>query len=172
MLQSSKGINLILLLFLAYSLDPIWTLKTGSLFLLTVESKALFLTEGLTLIVKDWDLVGKNETLGVVSVPATKLYEAKGERMEFKLQSPPGSNEEEIPGFLAIRARRATDYDKKFMEGYEASSKAVAAPDHPKTFNSDIKSILTRQYKVENGVKKVRRENVLESILLDVVSVI
>eukprot|EP00339_Tiarina_fusa_P025749 CAMPEP_0117019744 /NCGR_PEP_ID=MMETSP0472-20121206/15103_1 /TAXON_ID=693140 ORGANISM="Tiarina fusus, Strain LIS" /NCGR_SAMPLE_ID=MMETSP0472 /ASSEMBLY_ACC=CAM_ASM_000603 /LENGTH=1103 /DNA_ID=CAMNT_0004724777 /DNA_START=181 /DNA_END=3489 /DNA_ORIENTATION=+ len=139
------------------TLDPIWTLKTGSLFLLEVESKHLFVEEGLTLLVKDYDQFGGNEMLGVVKVPAHKLYQAKGERMELKLQPPPGSRETEIGGYLALRCRRATEYDKKFMAGYDESCKAVAATEIPKSKTSDIRSIVTRKERVEkDGTKKFK----------------
>jgi Ca2+-dependent lipid-binding protein len=137
------------------TLDPIWTIKNGSLFLLSVESKELFIQEGLQLLVKDFDQFGGNEMLGLVKIPPEKLYNANGERMEFKLQPVPGKKEEDTPGYLAIRCRRATDYDKKFMKGYEESIDAVATPEHHKTANSAIRSIITRQYKVDQGEKKV-----------------
>jgi hypothetical protein len=146
----------IFLVFLPNRLDPIWTLKTGSLFLLEVESKHLFVEEGLTLLVKDYDQFGGNEFLGVAKVPAHKLYQAKGERMEFKLLPPPGSRESEIGGHIAIRCRRATEYDKKFMSRYDNSSKAMAATALPKSKTSDFRSIVTRRERVEkDGTKKV-----------------
>lgn len=137
-------------------LDPVWTLKTGSLFLLTVESERLFLEDGLALLIKDYDQFGHNEMLGAVTLPPTFLYNGRGERREFKLQPPPGSKEEEVPGFIAIRCRRATDYDKNFMNGYEESLHAVVSSQNPKTNNSNIKSIVTRHVKNEkDGTRKV-----------------
>ena len=139
-----------------YRLDPIWTVKTGSLFTLTIESERLFMEEGMKFLVKDFDQVGANETLGLVHVPPKSLYTAKGERMEFKLQPVPGKTAEEVPGHLAIRCRRATDYDIEFMASYESSQKAMAAPVLPKTSNSTIKSIISKTVKVEHDIKKVR----------------
>lgn len=107
-------------------------------------------------LIKDFDQFGSNETLGVVQVPPKILYEAKGDRMEFKLQPVPGKTSTEVPGYIAIRCRRATADDKKFIEGYEGSMKAVAAPKAPKTNNNAIKSMITRTSKVEDGIKKVR----------------
>jgi hypothetical protein len=152
-----------LLIFVGtYSLDPIWTIKNGSLFLLSVESRELFIQDGLQLLVKDFDQFGGNETLGLVKIPPVKLYNATGERMEFKLKPVPGKTEKDTPGYLAIRCRRATDHDKRFMEGYEESSDAVAAaPKHHNAANSTIRSIMTRQYKVDQGVKKVSSDVIL-----------
>jgi hypothetical protein len=138
------------------SLDPIWTIKTGSLFLLKVESKELFVNNGMQLLVKDYDQLGHNEFLGCVAVPPAALYKAKGERMVFKLQPAPGAIHKETSGFLAVRCRRATDYDKKFMEDYTDKKKAVAAVTHPMTVNSNLRSIITRNKRVEkDGTKKV-----------------
>lgn len=137
------------------SLDPIWTIKTGSLFLLEVEAEELFIEDGMKFLVKDFDQFGGNETLGIVHVPPKTLYKANGERMEFKLQPVPGKTTTEVPGYLAIRCRRATAHDKNFIEGFEGSLKAVAAPKMPKVTNSAIKSIISRTVKVEDGIKKV-----------------
>jgi hypothetical protein len=141
---------------LLYSLDPVWTLKNGSLFLMTVESKELFLSEGLTFLIKDYDLVGRNESLGLIVVSPQDLYAGKGERMEFKLEPPPGSNKKEVDGYMAIRVRHATEYDKKFIEGYKQSLRAASAPEHPRSVNSDLRSIVTRKYKTDKtGTKQV-----------------
>ena len=123
---------------------------------MTVESKVLFLSEGLTCLIKDYDRVGRNESLGLIVVPPQDLYAGKGERMEFKIQPPPGSKEKEVTGTIAIRVRRATEYDKKFMEGYKHSLRATNAIEHPRTVNSDLRSIVTRQHrKDKTGTKQV-----------------
>jgi hypothetical protein len=140
---------------LIHSLDPIWTVKTGSLFLLDVESEQFFLEDGMTFLVKDFDQFGGNETLGLVHVSPRILYRANGERMEFKLQPVPGKTAAEVPGYLAIRCRRATEYDRTFMEGLQTSVKAIAAPKLPKSQGNVIKTIVTKTSKIDNGVKKV-----------------
>lgn len=139
-----------------YSLDPIWTVKTQSLFLLEIDAEELFIEDGMTFLVKDFDQFGGHETLGVVHVPPKTLYLANGERMEFKLQAVPGKTRDEVPGYLALRCRRASAYDKSFMESCEGSLQAVAAPKFPKTANNALKSIVSRTIKYENGVKKVQ----------------
>ena len=139
------------------SLDPIWTVKTGSLFLLSVESRELFINDGLAFVVKDYDSIGSDEPLGFATVHPSVLYQAKGERMEFKLQAPPGTKRKKAKGYLAIRCRRATDYDKKFMAEHTETKKAVNAVSHPVTMNSNLRSIVLRNSKVEkDGTKKVR----------------
>jgi hypothetical protein len=104
-------------------LDPIWTLKTDSLFLWTVNAKELFLSDGLQCFLWDFDKIGQDDILAWINVPPYILYGAVGERLEFKLQPPPGSNKVEVPGYMAIRCRRASEYDKRFMrENAEAKA--------------------------------------------------
>jgi len=155
------------------SLDPIWTVKNGSLFLLEVESEQLFIQDGMNFLVKDFDQFGANDNLGVVHVKPDVLYKAKGERMEFKLQPVSGKIGESIPGYLAIRCRRATPHDLKFMEGLATSVRGIAAPEGPKVANNPLMSIVHRTSKTENGVKKVSGTNVIVALgsdLLDVSS--
>jgi hypothetical protein len=141
-------------------LDPIWTLKTGSLFLLSVDAKELFLSEGLVCLVKDFDKLGAHETLGSITVPPKTIYNAKGERMEFKLESPPGKPVN-FSGHLAIRCRRASDYDIKFMKSYaENMSEMKHEVDHlaAKGGSGNIASYFRRQARIskDTGHKEVR----------------
>jgi hypothetical protein len=131
--------------FVGNRLDPIWTLKTGSLFLLTTESRRLFLEDGLKFIVKDFDQLGKDEVLGIVHVNPRVFYKANGERMEFKLQPPHGSRATEVPGYLVLRVRRATEYDQKFMTDYYKTKgdKGVASFEHPKATTNFVKTMTT-----------------------------
>eukprot|EP00934_Nitzschia_sp_Nitz4_P004679 Nitzschia sp. Nitz4//scaffold48_size128905//13659//18448//NITZ4_003579-RA/size128905-augustus-gene-0.100-mRNA-1//-1//CDS//3329552919//4669//frame0 len=140
------------------TLDPVWTVSTGSLFLATIESEELFLQDGLSFVVKDFDQFGADETLGMIHVNPRTVYNAKGERMELKLQPVEGGveNAEEVPGHIAIRIRRATEHDKQFMKEYEGSTKTLSAAKNPKTTTSAIKAIVTKNSKVEDGVKLLK----------------
>jgi hypothetical protein len=111
--------------YISKTLDPIWTLKTGSLFLLTINPKELFLSEGLLCLVMDFDKVGKNEKLGAITIPPRVLFDSKGDRMEFKLGPPPGKTGE-VDGHLAIRCRRASEHDIHFLKDYADSQKRNA----------------------------------------------
>ncbi|KAL7573033.1 hypothetical protein ACA910_018725 [Epithemia clementina (nom. ined.)] len=102
-------------LHISNTLDPIWTVKTGSLFLFTVDPETLFLSEGLLFTVKDYDTFGANEKLGYFYVSPTLIYKARGERWEFKLLPMQGSKKTKIPGYVGIKCRRATEYDIEFM---------------------------------------------------------
>lgn len=146
-------------------LDPIWTVKTDSLFLFTVTSQELFTSDGLLFILKDFDKLGGNEKLGVVTVPAKTLHEAKGERMEFKLQSH-GYKSKEVSGYMAIRCRRASPRDIQFMEEISKPStsaqleflhKAIA---EGKTGVGNIKNILSKRTRIAATGKKAGKKQV------------
>jgi hypothetical protein len=96
-------------------LDPVWTVRTGSLFLFKVKPEALFLSEGLLISVMDYDAMSSPEKLGHFYVPPRAIYDSKGERLEYKLQPFPGHTKR-VPGYVAVRCRRASAYDIKFME--------------------------------------------------------
>ena len=68
------------------TLDPVWTLHTGSLFTFDTTAKELFQGDGLHCDVYDYDTIGKNDCLGHVVIPPRKMYESKGERLEYPLQ--------------------------------------------------------------------------------------
>lgn len=153
--------------FISKTLDPIWTVMTGSLFLLTVDVKELFRGEGLLCVVYDYDKVGGDERLGACTIPPKTLYDAKGERMEFKLGPPPGKTQD-VPGYLAIRCRRATEEDKEFMKKFADSKnkfsyKQVKDPIEAATKGgaSNLKSIVTRRSRMPKfgphaGIREVR----------------
>ena len=148
------------------TVDPVWTVDNGSLFLFTVEVGTLFASEGLTCFLHDYDSVGKDEVLGMIQISPKKLYDAKGERMEFRLK-PPKGQKEDVTGHLYFRCRRATDYDKEFMEelnrvdkgGDFLGMKKLERLTEGKGGAGAINSILTRKSKIakhgKNAGKKV-----------------
>jgi len=138
------------------TLNPIWTLKTGSLFLLTVESRRLFIEEGIKFVIKDYDKIGKDEVLGMSHVDPKVLYRAQGERMEFKVVPSKKSNTgaksqrklRQNQGTLVLRCRRASQYDQKFMAEFakqeSKNAKGVASYEAPKADTSVIKTLTTK----------------------------
>lgn len=153
--------------YISKTLDPIWTVTTGSLFLLKIDVKKLFRGEGLLCVVYDYDKLGGNERLGAITIPPKTIYHANGERMEFKLGPPPGKAND-VPGYLAVRIRRATKNDIDFMTKREeagrmfASKKALGGHvDSHKGGSGNIKSMLTRRSRIAKtgpnaGKKEVR----------------
>lgn len=100
------------------SCDPIYTIATGSLFIIHVNEKEFRENEvGLEFKVKDHDTVSKSDELGIVHVSGKTLCDADGKRMPFKLDCADGSE-----SLLNLRCRPATGYDLKFMD-YAAQHK-------------------------------------------------
>ena len=67
--------------------NPIWTLRSKSLFVWTIDAMELFQSEdGLIFEVKDYDAVGENESMGAFSVSPKTLYHWNGERKKFSLK--------------------------------------------------------------------------------------
>jgi hypothetical protein len=66
------------------TLDPIWTLRKKSLFLLSMTPEEFFsCSSGMTLCIKDYDAVGSNDVLGQVVVGLDELLASKGERVGY-----------------------------------------------------------------------------------------
>jgi len=94
--------------------DPIWTAKSGSLCLLSVDSEEFLQAEnGITFTVMDKD-VGSDDVLGSVSVPKDTILGSKGERRECKLLKEGAGNDS--VGTLVLRFRNATPHDIRFMK--------------------------------------------------------
>jgi hypothetical protein len=67
--------------------NPIWTLRSKSLFIWKIDALELFQSEdGLIFEVKDYDAVGENESMGAFSVSPQTLYKWNGERKTFLLK--------------------------------------------------------------------------------------
>jgi C2 domain len=148
------------------TLDPIWTVSTGSLFLLrNINIKEqLFRSDGMLCILYDYDKLGANDALGAVTIPPKTIFDAKGERMEFPLGTPPVKCHHKITGNLAIRIRRATQYDIDFMDQLHNHSNqgtitipgmkgAIELDDHShfKGGKGNIKSLLTKRSRMPKG---------------------
>lgn len=73
-------------------LNPIWTIETGSAFILQVTAEELFENaEGIDFRIMDYDALVSNNCLGFASVPPEALYEGNGERQEFDIKPMHGS---------------------------------------------------------------------------------
>jgi C2 domain len=68
------------------NLSPIWTLETGSLFLIQMSPEEFFAANsGMDLVLKDYDAVGANEILGSVTVSLDELLAGTGDRKGFEI---------------------------------------------------------------------------------------
>ena len=117
------------------SLNPVYTLRKDALFLWSTSIKDLFLggvtagVKGLTLEVCDFDSMTSDDVLGTAVVPPKDIYNAHEERLGYPLLI---EDEDgfylESGGSIAIRIRRATDYEKEFLEEeYESNDTMEAA---------------------------------------------
>jgi hypothetical protein len=70
------------------SLNPVWTLSTGSLFLIQTTLNDFFEgTNRIEFIIKDHDTVGENDILGSVLVNKNELLAGEGERIDYKIRT-------------------------------------------------------------------------------------
>lgn len=85
------------------SVNPIWTIETASLFILDVTPEAFFgSAQGLVFIIRDYDTIGANDTLGKVDVAQEDLLNGDGERKEFKLLESSSKNEKQPVSILCV----------------------------------------------------------------------
>jgi hypothetical protein len=154
--------------------DPIWTLSTGSLFLLAINIEKLFLSNGLTLIVYDYDSLGSDEQLGTVTFTPKEIYDANGEREELKLQ-PPHGKAGEVPGHLALRCRRATEHDIHFMTAFKRPDSKKADILGMKKLNKAVESkggagavaaVLTRKIRIAKHGRNTGKKEVSWCLLV------
>lgn len=66
-------------------LDPIWTVQTGSLFLLEMDPEEFFKSSSMNFVIKDYDQFGANEIVGSVHVPLQDVLSGTGERQEYPI---------------------------------------------------------------------------------------
>ena len=143
--------------YLTNNANPIWTLRKGSLFVFKGDALELFEShQGLVFEVKDYDTFGGDESLGAFNVNARTLYNwPENERKVFALKALPGETDWK-QGRIAIRVRRATEYDVGFMEEYNSKQKILRSP--PKMMGAaEIKEVLTKNSRKEkDGMREYR----------------
>ena len=143
--------------FIPNTLEPVWTIKTHSLCIFSVTIKDLFDShDGLTFVVLDFDKFGANEALGAVVIPPREVFVAKGERVEYALK-PLFGKKDYGKGKLAVRIRRATDYDKDFMEKWNSSQKEdlMVKTTTTKGGKGTVGSIITRNERVGESIIQI-----------------
>eukprot|EP00546_Thalassionema_frauenfeldii_P020474 CAMPEP_0178902658 /NCGR_PEP_ID=MMETSP0786-20121207/4727_1 /TAXON_ID=186022 /ORGANISM="Thalassionema frauenfeldii, Strain CCMP 1798" /LENGTH=1315 /DNA_ID=CAMNT_0020573949 /DNA_START=59 /DNA_END=4006 /DNA_ORIENTATION=- len=143
--------------------DPIYTIATGSLFIIHVNEKEFRENEvGLEFKVKDKDTVSKSDELGIVRVSGKALCDAAGERMPLPLDCADGSE-----SLLNLRCRPATGYDLKFMEyaaqhkkdpnaGFLSVDKRLDILLKPKIRPSKTLLMKEKDHMEDNGIEKFR----------------
>ena len=102
------------------NLNPIWTVKTKSLFIFTIDPEDYF-SNDLVFEVRDKELLKRNKTLGKAVISNQKFMKAKGKRIELQLREDlQMGKDKDAQGILAIKCRRAGDADVDFMKTLKA----------------------------------------------------
>lgn len=103
-------------------LNPIWTIKTKSLFIFTLQSEEYYNNE-LLFEVRDFETFTANVVLGQALFTNEQLLKCKGERIEMKLKNLQSGVDTQ--GYLAIRCRRATEQDIQFFKSPYKNNSSV-----------------------------------------------
>ncbi len=83
------------------TLNPVWTLSTGSLFLIQTTLTDFFAgAHVIEFVVKDYDRVGDNETLGRVMVPKKDLLQGDGCRVDYVLKTKKRNGNKTVCSFI------------------------------------------------------------------------
>lgn len=148
------------------TLNPIWTIDTGCLFLLSTTAQDFFrASAGLTFVVQDNDRIKANDILGMAAVPHSTLLQLKEtERLALPLQILKAhkfyttKNPLLVPT-LYIRARQATPADRKFMKQvFSVQNRKLLGVYADQTFigpQQDRVYQLRREFKIVDGIRKV-----------------
>lgn len=108
------------------SLNPIWTLETGALFVVRMSPEEFFAaSSGMNFIVKDYDAVGANEILGNVSIPLQDMLDGTGDRIGYDIvpdKNSPKAQAGKTPK-LFLRFKRAAQSDIEFMAAFADKTK-------------------------------------------------
>jgi C2 domain len=105
------------------SLNPVWGPEHDSTFVLNTLAVKLVDANGLTFVVKDFDLLKPDDHLGTVQVALKDLVTqgAMAKTLERKI-TPPKGNEGAQVGYLTIRIRKATGTDEESLAKGEMRS--------------------------------------------------
>ena len=107
------------------TLNPVWTLHTGSLFLIRMPPEEFFAASGGILFkIKDYDSMSSSDTLGSVKVPLVDAIDGKGQRKAYKVI---GKDPSADAGTLFLRFRPATQDEINFLSSYEPKERGVFA---------------------------------------------
>lgn len=139
-------------------LNPVWTMTTGSLFILRVPTEDFFKASGLTFLVFDHDVVAKDSILGKVTVPHADVLGGKGEREEYPLFTKKGRNNIFGSG-IALRFRPATHDDVYFVSSLLGGQKARRHKWHAKSGIHSSTSFLPPRVKEYSLVRQEVKRN-------------
>lgn len=108
------------------TLNPVWTLTSGSLFLIQTNLTDFFAkANNIEFVVRDYDRIGDDDVLGTVLVSKKELINGDGERVDYELTTAKltGTKNDFIgqkKSFLTLRSKKATEEDIAFLQSYQA----------------------------------------------------
>lgn len=146
------------------TVNPIWTVDTGSLFLLSTTAQEFFeASTGLTFVIKDHDKLTSNDVICRVNVEQAALLEMNGERIGLPLQLLESHKYKAASSHfepkLFLRVRPATADDRTFMKQvFAVKNSKTRGVYADKTFigpQKDRVRLLKKESKMVNGVKLV-----------------
>lgn len=110
------------------TLNPVWTLSSGSLFLIQTSIDTFF-NSRLEFVVKDHDNIGAADVLGSVFVSKNDVIMGDGERVEYELNTKnfQGKYNTTIHGkksFLTLRFKQATEDEISFIRSYNENKES------------------------------------------------
>lgn len=146
-------------------LNPVWTVDTGSLFIVTCPAEEFFsFASGLTFCIKDFDAVTSDEVVGQVSVSQDALLSMNGERVTLDLKIPRKfmnkKNSKKLYGpKLNLRVRKARPEDVTFMKTLHSIKRSKKKGLHASTSSVSPKIQPT-------GLVKKRKSKVVDGVTL------
>ena len=105
------------------NVNPIWTIKTKSMFIFTLNPEELYHSD-LIFEVRDFETFNASKSLGQGILTNEKLINSNGERIEIKLLKHAEMNAD-VQGCLAIRCKTATQEDIDFIKDPTIKQKRV-----------------------------------------------
>lgn len=129
--------------------DPVWTVDTGALFLYELQNGSK--EDELLVKVKSTKVTARNNSVGEVLIPTSKLLSSQGRRQEFTLFE---KNERiKTAHVLSLRCRRASRNDLEFIQkGKKAASQIRENFDSIVTpYRLKLPNVFKRRQKVIDG---------------------
>lgn len=137
---------------LSKTLDPIWSLETGSLFLVQMDPNEFFSsTGGMTFLLGDYHSLGTNKVLGRVRVGLQQLLQMKGERVGFDV-----ALENDIQLLSSVNARLFLRIKEASKSDVEVSSPQLnGRVDLPKVVDTNACLFGFRVTKVHENLRDI-----------------
>jgi hypothetical protein len=135
------------------NLDPIYTIKTNSMFIFTLHPEDYYHSD-IVFQINDFESFSTNKYLGQVELSNEELLTSDGQRIERKLKNLETGTETQ--GYLAIRCKRATQQDIDFVRDSTKSVEPVRKAQNLYTqplYEKQGPTLQFKKSKIMNGEK-------------------